>query len=116
MSILDKVQEIDTRTRRPQEFIPLVTTRATRTDEIRLGDFGSFSAQTRFILQVVIAVDFWANKAQYSDARRNAERYFLAKLYENLHPHLVDLHKAISDGSIHDAQDALVKLQQEIGL
>ena len=114
MSILEKVQEVETRTKRMQEFVPLIAIKAKETDESRLGEFGSFSDQTRFILQVVIAVDFWANRAQYNDSRKMAERYLLAKLYENLRPHLIDLRKAVSDGSLHDAIDALGKLQQEM--
>lgn len=62
-----------------------------------------------FELRATVGVRFWANKAQYRDARKTAERVLLDRMYGETLALLNEARKAVFDG---DATATLAVLDQ----
>lgn len=115
MSILDKLTETDTGFRRPgwpsRPAVLSITCEQTEPEAI-----GGPATQFEFELRGEIAVRFFANKAQFNDAKRNAQKLFLLKLYGDIIPLLYEVRGAIFDGDPETALSALGAIEKEIGL
>jgi len=78
MSLLDRLRIEGTKDYRPDRS--LNTTFATiPTGETQLN---GFATQEKFVMRLEVVSYFWANKAQYNDASRHAERVITNALYE----------------------------------
>ena len=67
-----------------------------------------------YLLRLAIEVTFWANKAQYSSARKIAERHLAHVLYGGALAKIAALRSAISDGDRDAAMAACSDLESEL--
>lgn len=116
MSILDKLSAVDNhQIRNPYHFnrTPIVSVSV---EEIGVAGDNGFATVYEFALTGKIQVNFGANKAQYNDALRNAEKPFLARLYGDILPLTRECKRAIYAGDAEQALEALTRMDTEMGL
>lgn len=69
-------------------------------------------AKRQWFLEAKVSVTFWANKAQYNDARKIAERALKARLYEGVLMEIHNARLAVSNGDKREAWSALDRMQK----
>lgn len=109
MSIFDKLIDRATGMRRRNSFFrqPVeVEIRDEPTGKIRPYVMDS---NEEFTITAAVTVSYWANQAQRTDARRNAEHVLASFLYRDVLAGLSEVRHAIFDG---DANDALAKIAE----
>lgn len=115
MAILEKLEERMTRNRRTNLW-PEPSMLEMACDKTGIATGPRYSDQEEYELIGKLRVSFWANRAQYEDARLNAERLFLMRLYGNILPHLAELRSAISNGDASNALSCISEMEKEIGI
>lgn len=103
MTILDKIKIQDMRNQRPDKQ-PAISFSERDTGEI--SGYG-LSMQNQYRMQIAVGVEFWANQAQYNDAKKRAEKVLLHTLHGDI---LARLDCAISAIYNRDEQEALMHI------
>lgn len=116
MSILEKLQVVDRQHQRPSDFsepVSLVTLNVAET-----GNMVSAGLATtfEFALTAKLEIRFGANKAQYNEALKNAQKQMLIALYGDILPHVYACKSAIFAGDAAQALTMLGRIEKEIGL
>lgn len=112
MSILDKLTGGELRERRIDEWPSLnLVCQQKDPDEI-----GSMTHQFGFYLEGRVRVEFYCNKAQYHDARRNAERQLIGLLYASVRDPILRAKSCVYAGDPKGVLAALLEIEKEIGL
>lgn len=102
MKLLQRLEELATHQRRRSGFRKLIVESSERkTGEIRPA---GFATSEEYELFVRLGVVFWANSAQYIDARQQAERHLAHEFYRDQLLLLNRVRSAVFDG---DAEEAL---------
>lgn len=110
MGLLNDLQIEDTRELRHLKQ-PVVSFSMENTGETQLG---GLATQTRYVMRLGVEATFWANKAQYLDAERAAERVIINELYKTALRRIdIALH-AISNDDKDAAILALTELRTEL--
>ena len=115
MSILDKLTVEDRHYQRPWDFNarPSVSVDCQQVDPDAIGNIVT---AFEFDLTAKVGVRFACNKAQYQDAKRNAEKLLLLRLYGDFLPHLHEAIAAIYAGDAKAALTACAAMEKEIGI
>lgn len=116
MSILSKLSAVDNNAMRHPYHFNRTPTVSVSVDEIGIAVDAGIATVYEFALTGKIEVIFGANKAQYHDALRNAEKLFLARLYGDLLPLVRECKRAIYAGDAEQALEALTRIDKEMGL
>lgn len=97
MTILDQLREQRTGQRRLSDFRQPAVTELDchKTGQVHLT---TFAVSEEYVLRATIGVTFWANPAQYHDARIIAERALLHRLYGDTLQLLDEAKHAVFDG------------------
>jgi hypothetical protein len=104
MSILNRLVERATKVRRMSQWRePLEVSVATAAKGAVALPGRSYQWTEEYELQATIATRFWCNRAQYSSARRTAERALVHMLYQDVLINLSRLELAISNGDREEA-------------
>ena len=111
MSFIDRLTERTTGTRRVSQW------RDKDILQISAGATGNIRPYTtdsneEYEMTLTVGVRFWANKAQYSEARRTAERHLAQTLYGDAIAIVARLRSAISDGDRDEAMAACAALER----
>jgi ribosomal protein L16 Arg81 hydroxylase len=77
-------------------------------------DNGNYRNQTEYILEVKIAVKFFANSAELHEARLNAENLLSQTLFKDALMHIAHVRQAVYDHDAALALSALAFLEAEI--
>jgi hypothetical protein len=98
MSILDKIEQRVTGQRRAEDW---------RAPEVKYAEhcgltgntrLDGFAEQAEHVLELRLAVTFWANPVQVNDCRRSAEQLLLRTLYADAHVALARIRHAANCG------------------
>lgn len=97
---------------RPEEFMrkPAVF----ELDEHKTGEIRPYTPDRNeeYELTLTVGVRYWANKAQRSDARRNAESVLAHTLYKDVLAELSQIRHAVWDGDQSAALTRIAALEQ----
>ena len=97
-TVLDNIRERCTYMQRPEEFrrVPAVC----EFNEEKTGEYrpAGIATSEEYELTLTVGVRYWANRAQHSDARRNAESILARTLYEDVLRDLAQIRHAAMDG------------------
>lgn len=111
MSILDKIEVEGTRLRRPAPVQLSVAV-----DETGGVIPAGLATQDEYVVRLRINTTFWANKAQYSSARKAAQTMMLHTLYADILAQISVLRSA----AMNDDTDLLLrtcsKIENDLGL
>ena len=115
MSIITGLQERRSGNQRISDFDvePTLNMTAVESGNIRPG---TMDRHTEFILTARIVTNFWANQAQYNDARRTAERVLAHQLFQPLPQMLDALRRAIFSGDTREALSICDHMSNEMGI
>lgn len=69
---------------------------------------------TGYTLRAAVGIDFWANQAQYSDARRNAVKRLVAAMYSEVFEAIDHIHALLYAADIEGAHKRLDELSNEL--
>lgn len=69
---------------------------------------------TGYRMDVRVALKFWANQAQFSDAYKNAEKQVLHFIYGDVIVTIGEVHSMLYAGDLDAAHKRLAKLEQEL--
>jgi hypothetical protein len=111
---LSNLRERATHMCRPEEFrrVPAVfDLNEEKTGERR---YGTMDRNEEYELTLTVGVRYWANNAQHSDARQNAEAILARTLYEDVLRALSEIKHAVYDGDQQAALGRIVELEQEL--
>ena len=111
-TILGRLQAKQTGMRRYDEFRePVLSVDCGKTGEVRPY---TRDANEEWHLTGTVRVTFWANKAQFSDAIKVAEKALIARLYADVLAELPELRLAISNGDRRSASAVLDRIEATI--
>lgn len=97
LNILDELIESTTDKRGFDEFQAITaSTTCNQTGEFKPN---TLDRNTEWSLTLILRVNFWANQAQYHDARKIAEKVLVTKLYQDTLGDLAELRLQISNGN-----------------
>lgn len=113
MSILDQLREERTYQQRVSDFRApaLADLSCEKTGEIRPH---TIDRNEQYRLSATIAVDFWANQAQYQQARRIATRVLLDRLYGDTLALLSEAEKGVYDGDAKTVLAAISSIRKNL--
>lgn len=112
MRILQQLQAERTGTQRMDDFRePPFTVECGTTGKIRPD---TLDANEEWHLTARVGVTFWANKAQFHDAMKVAERALIARLYEDVLAELPELRLALSDGNRRAALEICGRIESKL--
>lgn len=103
-------RESSMRQRRASQFQPAVEWASEKTHD---AISPSFAAADGYQLTVACRVQFWANRAQLEDARRNARLQLLAFIYGEPRGQIAAIRSAIFAGDAEAALELLDDLERE---
>lgn len=110
MTILNRIEIKDTMHQRlnPQATISLDTR-----ESGAISDYG-FASQKQYQMRLQVGCEFWANKAQYDTARKNAEKVLLHTLYGDILARLDSAVHAIYNRDEKAAIDHIYSIRNEL--
>lgn len=114
-NLLQNLSEIEDRQRRIDPINrPYMSARLADTEQsFKVRDTG-LSTQFCFRLELNLAVEYWANQAQKSDARKNAEAALQDALYRDVVGRLAQIRFMLDSCDRHAAQLAITELMSEM--
>lgn len=89
---------------------PLLEFKNEETGETRPG----MDKNEQYRMQVVLGMNFWANKAQYSQAASNVKKVLLRRIYRDTLSLLGELRKSIFDGDGSAALAWCEKIERDL--
>jgi hypothetical protein len=98
---------------RLSDFSEPLTLQEQKTGEI--SDFG-FAAREQYELRATLRIMFWANRAQYIEARKHAETALMHRVFAPVLAEVAEIRKAVFDGDAHAALEACGRMQKALGL
>ena len=113
MRILQDLMAEKTGRRRIDDFRdPPFTVEYGKTGNIN--DPQNLATNEEWHLTAKVRVTFWANKAQFHDAMKIAERALIARLYEDIIIELPELRLALSDGNRRAALEIFGRIESKL--
>lgn len=111
MTMLDKIEERATGMCKPDEFMRTPAGVTIEVEQDIDSKPAEFARTFEHELRMRCFVRFWANKAQYPDARQMAERRMAHLIYADVLAALGEIQHAISDGDRMAALTRCAELQ-----
>jgi hypothetical protein len=108
LNALDRLIETKTETRGFDEF---ASVHCKKTGEIK--DYTS-DKNEEYVITLALRVNFWANQAQYNEARQFAEKVLVAKLYHEILGDLSELRLQISNGHRYEAMKICNSIESKL--
>jgi hypothetical protein len=111
--LTDKQQILDTGMKQPFYGKASCVQTDTNVTEMSFGH-GQYSNQTKWQLRLAIAIEFFANQAQYREALKGAQECIQKEIFRDSHMYIAYIRKAIMDQDTDMAFKWLSLLQKEI--